>query len=205
MATTLTDEAVMAAVYDRGGNPVTLKTLSELDGLGRPNIGALRSLCGRLVNEGHLRPAGKTREGLLKAVRPTDKMHEGAAELRENRVDAENRTTESKGAEKALRQELLDNGLLDKAVYQARCAWTQDDHDRYLRVSEKLTAWVTAKVGDNPPRDVVRRVSRMQDRCYCWSCRADTIEKFVREDALERKAAGATANGAAEELGEALA
>ena len=45
----------------------------------------------------------------------------------------------------------------------------------------------------------------MQDRCYCWSCRADTIEKFVREDALERKAAGATANGAAEALGEALA
>ena len=55
---TLTDAAVMAAVYGRGGNPVTLKTLSELDGLGRPNIGALRSRCGRLVNKGHLRPAG---------------------------------------------------------------------------------------------------------------------------------------------------
>jgi len=188
----------MAAVYDRGGNPVTLKTLSELDGLGRPNIGALRALCERLIAERYLGAAGKTRDGQLKAVKPTDKVHEEATRTQERRASEGRDPSGAKDAEKALRQELLDNGLLDKAVYQARCASTQEDHDRYLRIAEKLTAWIAAKFGDNPPRDVVRRIVRIKDRCYCWNCRGETIEKLVREDAAAEEAAKATANGAPE-------
>ena|SRR5437867_5252390 len=82
MNKTLTDATLMLAIYDRRGAVVRLKTLSELDGLGRPNMGAVRALCTQLIKDGYLQQAGTTKDGLVKAVKPTDKAHEGADELR---------------------------------------------------------------------------------------------------------------------------
>jgi len=167
----LTDATLMQAVYDRRGSTVRVKTLSELDGLGRPNVGELRALANGLIHAGYLAAAGYTRDEQLKAVVCTEKLHEGAAALLKQRADENAQTNAAKDAKRGLQEELADSSLIDRAVAEARCAWTQDEPERYQRVTEKLTTWVETTFGANPPRDVTRRIRRTQDRCDCWNCR----------------------------------
>src|SRR2546427_4017152 len=81
----------MATLYDReGGGPTTLKTLSELDGLGRPSVGKLRAVFAKtLIPGGSGKAAAKTKDGLLRSVLVGAKRHKAAEELLARRLAGE--------------------------------------------------------------------------------------------------------------------
>src|SRR2546427_10210852 len=127
----------MATLYDReGGGPTTLKTLSELDGLGRPSVGKLRALFAKtLIPGGYAKAAAKTKDGLLRSVLVGAKRHKAAEELLEARrlageAKRESASVESDisltpgSAEKIARRRKSISKFVVDTVRDARCALT---------------------------------------------------------------------------------
>src|SRR5947208_17047948 len=55
--TKLTEPTLMRAILERGGKPVGIKTLTELEALGRPPRPAVEAMCETLIERGYLVPA----------------------------------------------------------------------------------------------------------------------------------------------------
>ena len=167
--TKLTEANLLRAVLERGGKPVAIKTLTELEALGRPPRPAVETMCESLIERGYLVPAVAAKGN---GVQPTAKEHPGLWALLVSDhlagLDVA-RTADAAGARDTLRDFVNTSVFLKKAAREARCAWTRADDDLYGDLAAQLDAWI-AKQWETTPGWVARRRRSVETLCRCFDC-----------------------------------
>lgn len=167
--TKLTEATLMRAVLERSGKPVAIKTLTELEALGRPPRPAVEAMCETLIERGYLVPAVAAKGN---GVRATAKEHPALWALLISEhlagIDAA-RTAEASGARDTLRDLVNTSVFIKKAAREARCAWTRADDDLHGELGAQLDGWI-AKQWDSTPTWVQRRRRSVETLCRCLDC-----------------------------------
>jgi len=181
----LTEATLMRAVLERSGKPVAIKTLTELEALGRPPRPAVETLCETLIERGYLVPAVA---GNGNGVQATAKEHPGLWALLISDhlagLDAA-RTADAAGARDTLRDLVNTSVFLKKAAREARCAWTRADDDLYGDLTGQLDAWI-AKQWETTPAWVARRRRSVETLCRCFDCQEYGDGERRHEDVKRR-------------------
>ena len=185
--TKLTEANLLRAVLERGGKPVAIKTLTELEALGRPPRPAVETMCESLIERGYLVPAVAAKGN---GVQATAKEHPALWALLISEhlagVDAA-RTADAAGARDTLRDFVNTSVFLKKAAREARCAWTRADDDLYGDLAAQLDAWI-AKQWETTPAWVARRRRSVETLCRCFDCQ-EYGDGVRRHEEVKRKMA----------------